>query len=227
MIGFEMGHGDMIFYARYIGELKARGVRQVAMICHPGLKKLFTALKDVDQLYSLNDEVPHNGWDYWSAPMSLPHYCLTTPTNIPAPIPYLQADPALVDLWRAKLSGTGMRVGLVWKGNALFENDGERSISTLQTFAPFADISNIHFVGLQKGQGETESPPEGMSWQAIGMQLNDFADTAAVIHNLDLIISVDTAVAHLAGAMGKICWVLLPDFRCDWRWQVGEDTTPW
>jgi tetratricopeptide (TPR) repeat protein len=227
MIGFEMGHGDMIFYSRYIAELKARGVRQVAMICHPGLKKIFACLEGVDQLYSLDDEVPPDRWDYWSPPMSLPHYCLTTTDSIPVAIPYLQADPVLVDQWSDKLPINGIRVGLVWKGNPLFENDADRSIPSLQEFAPLADIPGVHYIGLQKGPGETERPPLGMTWLGIGPQLNDFADTAAVIQNLDLVISVDTAVAHLAGAMGKPCWVLLPDFRCDWRWQAEGDVTPW
>jgi len=227
MIGFEMGHGDMIFYSRYIAELKARGVRSLAMICHPGLKKLFSTLAGVDQIYSLDEEVPPVGWDYWSPPMSLPHYCLTSSDNIPAPIPYLHADPLLVGQWTAVLPGDGLRVGLVWKGNPLFENDADRSISSLREFAPLADIPGVHYLGLQKGQGEQDIPPTGMNYQALGSKLTDFADTAAVIQNLDLVISVDTAVAHLAGAMDKTCWLLLPDFRTDWRWQIEGDTTCW
>jgi hypothetical protein len=116
---------------------------------------------------------------------------------------------------------------LVWKGNPLFENDADRSIPSLDLFAPLADIPGVQFISLQKGQGESERHPLGMKYLAIGPQLNDFADTAAVIDNLDLVITVDTAVAHLAGAMGKPCWVLLPDYRCDWRWQAEGDRTPW
>ena len=96
------------------------------------------------------------------------------------------------------------------------------------TLAPLAAVP-AHFVSLQKGAGENEAlqPPAGMSLHAIGPQLADFADTAAVIANLDLVISVDTAVAHLAGALGKPCWLLLPDYRCDWRWMTERGDSPW
>ncbi len=227
IIGFESGHGDMIFYSRYIRELRQQGVRRLAMICHPGLKKLFGTLAGVDQLYSFDDEVPATGWDYWTAPMSLPNFCMTRSHNIPAHIPYLFADSALVQHWQASLPSGGMRVGLVWRGNPQFENDTDRSIPSLLEFEPLADLPGVHFIGLQKGQGEDDIRPLGMDYLPLGKQFNDFADTAAVIQSLDLVISVDTAVAHLAGAMGKACWVLLPDYRCDWRWHAQGDTTPW
>ena len=227
IIGFEMGHGDMIFYSRYIRDLRAQGVRRLAMICHPGLKKLFGTLEGIDQLYSLDDEVPATGWDYWTPPMSLPHYCLTRSHNIPAAIPYLHADPTLAQHWKARLPQKGLLVGLVWRGNPLFENDADRSIGSLSEFEALADLPGVQFIGLQKGQGEQDVRPLGMNYLPLGKQLNDFADTAAVIRNLDLVISVDTAVAHLAGAMGKPCWLLLPDYRCDWRWHAQGDTTHW
>lgn len=227
MIGFEMGHGDMIFYARYVAELKARGVKTLGMICHPGLKRLFQTLQGIDMLYSFDDEIPAAGWDFWTPPMSLPHYCMTRSGNIPAAIPYLFADPQLVTQWRDKLSPTGLQVGLTWKGNPLFENDADRSIASLDEFSVFADLGGVQFIGLQKGAGENDIRPLGMPYTPLGKQLGDFADTAAVIASLDLVISVDTAVAHLAGAMGKPCWVLLPDYRCDWRWQAEWEDTAW
>jgi len=148
---------------------------------------------------------------------------------MPAAIPYLAAEPELVRLWTGRLPQQGLRVGLAWKGNPDFENDADRSLPSLATLAPLAAAGAVHFVSLQKGPGEDEAlnPPAGMSLYAAGPQLRDFADTAAVIANLDLVISVDTAVAHLAGAMGKPCWVLLPDYRCDWRWLTGRNDTPW
>ncbi|MET3108610.1 hypothetical protein AAKU67_003645 [Oxalobacteraceae bacterium GrIS 2.11] len=225
MIGFEAGHGDMIFYSRYISELKARGVSRLAMICHPGLKRLFGSLAGVDQLFSFSDEVPPTGWDYWSPPMSLPRNCLTRSNNIPTPIPYLHAEPALTEKWHARLPKDGLRVGLVWQGNPQFENDADRSIASVQTLIPLSAVSGVNLISLQKGLGEAEAVPFKM--MALGALLTDFAETAAVIQNLDLVISVDTAVAHLAGAMGKPCWVLLPDYRCDWRWHADSDTSPW
>jgi len=227
IIGFEAGHGDMIFYSRYIRELKAQGVKRLALICHPALKRLFATLDGVDQIFSFNDEVPATGWDYWTPPMSLPNYCLTRSHNIPASIPYLHAESLLVQQWSAKLPSQGLRVGLVWKGSPQFENDADRSVESLSEFAPLAELSGVQFVGLQKGQGEDDIRPLGLNILPLGPMLNDFADTAAVIQSLDLVISVDTAVAHLAGAMGKACWVLLPDYRCDWRWHAEGSSTLW
>ncbi len=233
IIGFEAGHGDMIFYCRYIIELKARGARHIALICHPGLKKLFETLSGVNALFAFNDNVPETGWDYWTPPMSLPLYCQTRLETVPVPIPYLHAELTKVVAWEARLSaslaGSGLRVGLVWRGNALFENDADRSIQSLAILAPLASVKGIHFISLQKGEGEAEAlnPPAGFELYTVSDQLNDFSDTAALVSCLDLVISVDTAVAHLAGAMGKLCWVLLPDYRADWRWHCDSNKTPW
>lgn len=160
--------------------------------------------------------------------MRLPGLFDTRLDSIPAPIPYLKPQPELVRHWRERLPQQGLRVGLAWKGNPDFENDADRSLPSLMTLAPLAAVP-AHFVSMQKGRGEAEAlqPPVGMSLHAIGPQLSDFADTAAVIANLDLVISVDTAVAHLAGALGKPCWLLLPDYRCDWRWMTERSDSPW
>lgn len=229
IIGFEMGHGDMIFYCRYISELKKRGASRISLICHPGLTQLFKTLSGVDEVFSFNDVVPASGWDYWTPPMSLPHYCQTSAGNFPTPIPYLHAEAAKIAYWKNVLPNDGLRVGLVWKGLALFENDADRSIQSLKVLEPLGAVAGVHFISLQKGQGEDEAlnPPAGLALQALGAQLNDFADTAAVIRCLDLVISVDTAVAHLAGAMGVPCWLLLPDYRPDWRWLTERTDTPW
>ena len=232
MIGFEAGHGDMIFYVRYIAQLKQRGVSRIALICHPGLVELFKTLAGVDQLFSWNDVVPQSGWDYWSPPMSLPYYCQSVPDTFPCAIPYLHAQPDKVVLWQLRLSEIAahkLKVGLVWRGSSLFENDADRSITELKTLLPLAAISEVHYISLQKGQGEAEAqdPPAGWNLLALGPQLDDFAETAAVIANLDLVISVDTAVAHLAGAMGIPCWVLLPDYRTDWRWLTDSADSLW
>jgi hypothetical protein len=161
--------------------------------------------------------------------MSIPYYCGTRIDSIPAPIPYLSADPALIAKWSRLRSLSGLRVGLAWKGNRLFENDADRSLPSLDLLAPLGTVSGVQFISLQKGSGEEEaqSPPAGFSVLHVGAKLQDFADTAAVIANLDLVISVDTAVAHLAGSMGKTCWVLLPDYRTDWRWLTERTDTPW
>lgn len=229
VIGFEAGHGDMIQFARYASLLKRMGAAEVALICHPGLQRLFGTLAGVDRLLAVGEDIPTEGWDFWTPPLSLPHYCRTTLDTIPASVPYLSAEPAGIADWAARLSGNGRRVGLVWKGNPRFENDADRSLPDLSVLAPLGGLAGIDFISLQKGTGEDEAlaPPPDLHLQAFGGQLTDFADTAALIANLDLVISVDTAVAHLAGALGKPCWVLLPDFRTDWRWLTGRNDSPW
>jgi len=224
IVCLEAGHGDMIHFIRYVSQLKAA---RVAVLCQPGLKRLLATLAGVDEVYALGEQVPED-WDFWTRAMRLPGLFGTEMGSIPAPIPYLSAEPELVRHWRDQLPQQGLRVGLAWKGNPNFENDADRSLPSLMTLAPLAAVP-AHFVSLQKGAGEDEAlrPPAGMSLHAIGPQLGDFADTAAVIANLDLVISVDTAVAHLAGAMGKPCWLLLPDYRCDWRWMTERDDSPW
>lgn len=227
VVTLEAGQGDMIHFCRYAAQLKKRGALRVAVICHAALKRLFATLEGVDVVYAPDEAIPANGWDYWTHPMRLP-LLLGADAGAGDTTPYLAAEPELVRHWAGRLPSQGLRVGLAWKGNPHFENDADRSLPSLQTLAPLATVP-AHFVSLQKGPGEDEAmdPPVGMQLYAAGPQLSDFADTAAVIANLDLVISVDTAVAHLAGAMGKPCWLLLPDYRCDWRWMTDRGDTPW
>jgi Tfp pilus assembly protein PilF len=228
-IGFEAGHGDMIQFCRYAKRVKELGAARVAIVCHPGLKTLFRTLPGVDQVFGFDETVPADGWDFWTLPMSLPQVFDTRIDNVYAPIPYLSADPARLRHWSAALPQDGLRVGLAWKGNANFENDADRSLRALQMLAPLGAVADVRFVSLQKGPGEEEAaqPPAGMSLYAAAGGLRDFSDTAALIASLDLVISVDTAVAHLAGALGVPCWLLLPDYRTDWRWLTERDDTPW
>lgn len=228
VIGFEAGHGDMIQFCRYAVMLKERGATRVSLICHPDLTGLFATLPGVDDVHSLLN-MPAADWDFWTLPMSLPHHCHTRLDNIPAPIPYLSADPEKIAKWAGLLPSSALRVGLAWKGNPRFENDADRSLPSLDMLAPLSRVEGVQFVSLQKGAGEEEAahPPEGMPLLALGPAMADFADTAAVMSNLDLIISVDTAVAHLAGALGAKCWLLLPDYRPDWRWLVERTDSPW
>lgn len=229
VIGLEAGHGDMIHFCRYAAMLKARGAERVEMVCHPGLQRLFATLAGVDRVHALGDALP-GGWDYWTRPMRLPGLFGTEMASIPADVPYLHAEPQLVAQWRDALPQQGPRVGLAWRGNANFENDADRSLPSLMSLAPLGAASDaVHFISLQKGPGEAEAltPPVGMYVHPLASRLQDFAETAALIANLDLVIAVDTAVAHLAGALGKPCWLLLPDYRCDWRWMADRDDTPW
>ncbi len=223
LVGCEAGHGDMLQFGRFCATLKARGAGHVSLLCHPPLMRLLATLPGVDALVAMGAPLPHT--DTWTPLLSLPALCQTRVDTVPAPVPYLRAEAGLRAAWAPRLPASGLRVGLVWKGNPQFENDAERSLAHLHQLAPLAAVPGIGFIGLQKGAGEAETAP----WLAtsLGPQLHDFADTAAIVDQLDLLISVDTAVAHLAGALGTPCWLLLPDYLTDWRWLTARSDTPW
>jgi hypothetical protein len=229
LISFEAGHGDVIQFCRYADVLKAQGAASITMICHPPLKALLEGMKSVNAVIAFDEQIPSSGWDFWTPLLSIPYYCKTRLDTIPANIPYLQAPRKLIEKWAALLPKNGLRVGLVWKGSTQFENDADRSLPSLAVLAPLGSVANVSFISLQKGAGEDEAiqPPSGLNLIHIGSQLTDFADTAAVVMNLDLIICVDTAIAHLAGALGKPCWVLLPEYKTDWRWMKDRTDSPW
>lgn len=229
LIGHEAGLGDAIQFCRYAAVLKARGAASITMLCHPPLKTLLAALEGVDAVIAFDEQIPTSGWDFWTPLLSIPFYCKTRLDSIPATIPYLQAPANRIAHWTSRLPSDGLRVGLVWKGNPLFENDADRSLPSLDVLAPLGTVAGVHFISLQKGAGEVEAanPPTGLPLINLGYQLEDFADTAAVVTGLDLVICVDTAVAHLTGALGKPCWVLLPDYKTDWRWMTDCSDSPW
>jgi len=165
-------------------------------------------------------------FDYHCPLLSLPRLLSTTIATIPAETPYLQADPERVAVWRARLEPyPGLRVGLVWAGNPAMGADGRRSIALAQ-LSSLADLPGATFVSLQTGASAAQSPPLGMVLLDWTDELIDFAETAALVEALDLIISVDTAVVHLAGALGRPVW-LLNRFDCCWRWLLGRDDSPW
>jgi len=233
LIGFEAGHGDMIQFCRYAAVLKKKGASRVDIVCHPALRTLFANMDGVNRVLAAEESFESPEWDFWTPPLSIPYHVKTRLDSIPADIPYLRADEGLAEKWSGVLSAVGppgeVRVGLVFKGNPRFENDVERSLPSLKTLGPLWDAKGVRFISLQKGQGEDEAadPPDGLPLVNLGSRITDFADTAAVVVNLDLIICVDTAVAHLAGALGRDCWVLLPDYKTDWRWLDGRTDSPW
>ena len=232
LIGIEAGLGDMIQFCRYATLLREKGAARVGLLCHPALTTLFASLVDVDAVIAADGEIPRTGWDCWVPLLSLPFHCQTRIETIPARLPYLTADPAKVAAWSAKLAAAAngrMKVGLVWKGNPRFENDADRSLPDLGALAPLGEVAGACFFSLQKGRGEDEAahPPAGLSIIDLAPAIDDFSDTAAIVANLDLVISVDTAVAHLAGALGKPCWILLPDYKTDWRWLDAREDSPW
>jgi hypothetical protein len=227
-ICFDAGFGDTIQFARYLAVLRARGAASVALICQPALKRLFASLAGLDRLFAFDEVVPESEWDFWAPIMSLP-FCLQTRLNsIPAALPYLRAEREKVASWAERLTPARLRVGLCWQGNPRFENDRDRSLPSLASLAPLADIADISFVSLQKDSAEPARDLSlGSAILDAAPQLHDFSDTAAAIANLDLIISVDSAVAHLAGALAKPIWLLLPRYRTDWRWLSEREDSPW
>lgn len=218
--------GDMLMLCRYASVLRQQGATRVSILCHAPLKILLQTLAGVDTVLAIGEAVPDHGWDYWAPILSLPGLCGTTLETIPLLPSYLHAQPQAVQDSAGRLPPARLRVGLAWKGNPGFENDAERSLASLDTLAPLAAVDGIEFVSLQKGAGEDETCA-ALALVAGGAALADMADTASLIANLDLVISVDTAVAHLAGALGKPCWLLLPDYLPDWRWLAGRLDSPW
>ena len=222
----EAGMGDMLLLCRYASVLRQRGASRVSILCHAPLKTLLQTLRDIDGVIAIGEAVPADGWDCWAPVLSLPGLSGTTLETIPCSTAYLRAQTPAVQDWAARLPQARLRVGLAWKGNAQFENDDARSLAALDALAPLGAVEGIAFFSLQKGAGEDETCA-ALPLVAGGAALADMADTAALIANLDLVISVDTAVAHLAGALGKPCWLLLPDYLPDWRWLAGRLDSPW
>jgi len=211
--------------------LKAQGLKHLALACKPPLKALFAGQSVADQVIGDDDWRPEMAaeFDFWCYPLSLPLHFGTTLENIPAKIPYLRAEPDRMARWATRLPRAAFRVGLVWKGRATHGNDANRSLPSLATLAPLWSIPDIAFVSLQKGAGEDEvgAAPANLPLTHLGGEVADFADSAAILSQLDLLICVDTAIAHLAGALGVPCWVLLPDFGTDWRWLEDRADSPW
>jgi hypothetical protein len=230
LVGLEGGYGDMIQFARFATTLKQAGARHVTLLCPPPLLALLATLDGVDELLPSDGLLPPARWDCWTSATSVPRHLNTRPDTLPATGPYLQAEPAAVARWQLRLHQAlptaALRIGLVWKGNPAFENDDERSLPSIDVLAPLAALPGVQFVSLQKGAGEDEARRAPVALH-LGGEIGSFADTAAIVQALDLVICVDTAVAHLAGALGKPCWVLLPQQMTDWRWLTGRGDSPW
>ncbi|HEX4793403.1 MAG TPA: tetratricopeptide repeat-containing glycosyltransferase family protein [Humisphaera sp.] len=219
----EQGLGDTIQFIRYVPLVKARG-GDVTVGVQPALRRLLTGQCGIDRILTAGGSIP--AFAVHAPFMSLPRLMGTTQYTVPADMPYLRAEPALSAQWKARLANyPGLKVGVVWAGSAHHTRDKTRSIR-LEAFAPLAQAKNVTWISLQKGDQATQPRPPGLELLDWTQELDDFADTAGLIDNLDLVIAVDTAVAHLAGAMGKKTWVLIP-FAPDWRWMTRRNNTPW
>jgi hypothetical protein len=227
----EQGLGDTLQFCRYAPLAAALGARVVLEV-QPSLLRLLQRLEGVEQVVAQGDPLPD--FDWHCPLMSLPLAFGTTPETVPAPLPYLAADPALAAAWRERIAPLpGVRVGLVWAGSSrawmphAVGVDRRRSMR-LADMAPLGDVEGCSFVSLQLGPpaAQLRTPPEGLVVHDVADGLADFAETAALVDNLDLVITVDTAVAHLAGALGRPVW-LLNRFDTCWRWLLDRDDSPW
>jgi tetratricopeptide (TPR) repeat protein len=215
----EQGLGDAIQMVRYAALLAGDG--PVFWAAPTSLRRLLTGVAGITELLTPEDAMPPH--DLHCSVMSLPRLCRTTLATIPGGVPYLRADPAQAAAWRARLSdSTGRKIGLAWQGNPEYLLDKLRSISP-ERLRLLDGARDTNFVSLQLPRPPVAPPlpmidPTG--------ELSDFADTAALMAALDLIITVDTSVAHLAGALGRPVW-LLNRFNTDWRWLMDRDDSPW
>ena len=223
----EQGLGDTLQFVRYLPLLKSL-CGTLILETRKALMELLNGFPGIDELVERStDGNPAVAFDYYLPLLSLPGIFNTTPENIPGKVPYLYADPDKIAYWRDRLETKNFKVGLVWAGRPLHANDHNRSCN-LDQFASLATIAGVRLYGLQKGPAADQSA----HWSAcpdfenLGQEFEDFSDTAAAIACLDLVISVDTSVAHLAGAMAKPVWVLLP-FIPDWRWMMDRTDSPW
>ncbi len=227
LIHAEQGLGDSMQFIRYAEPLAARGAR-VVVACDRALIALFRRVRGVVEAVDKNGTMPP--FDLWIDQMSLPRVTRTRLDTIPVPGAYLSADPARASAWRRDLAAAiaaGPKIGLVWAGNPQHSNDRRRSMP-VEAVRPLVAVPGLAFVSLQVGahSRDVERLKPAPIVDITG-RLTDFMETAAVVDNLDLVIAVDTSVAHLAGAMGKPVWTLLP-FDPDWRWVVARpDDTPW
>lgn len=220
LIHAEQGFGDTIHFCRYLPQLVELGA-QVVFECHPQLTALMTTLGSGITVVAMGRALPV--FDLQLPLLSLPHLFATTFDLIPATVPYVAPPADRLAFWRSVLPedrAKPRRVGLCWAGKSY--PDPGRSIPA-ELLAPLAGCNEVSFVSLQVG---TDTPAPAVPLIDLTMLLNDFADTAALVAQLDLVITIDTAVAHLAGALGVPVWILAP-FAPDWRWGLVRENCPW
>jgi Flp pilus assembly protein TadD len=231
LVWHEEGFGDTLQLARYLPMLAEAGAQVTVLVPGPLIRLLRgMAGAGITVIQTGDGAVPPH--DFQCPFLSLPGAFQATTGNLPS-APYLFADPELAAVWSARLPSTGLRAGLVWAGQARHWLQGFASVDRrrsvgLAAFAPLAAVRGVRFISLQAGTAAAQGlePPPGMELTDPMDMVHDFADTAAIIANLDLVISVDTSVAHLAGAMGKPVF-LLDRFDNCWRWLHGRTDSPW
>ncbi|KVM89593.1 tetratricopeptide repeat protein [Burkholderia stagnalis] len=227
----EQGHGDQIQLVRYVKRLKMLGAKWITLVCSAATRPLFSTLREVDAVVARDTFNPstcpyHDFWTYiWSIPVNLRE----SPTSIPATLPYLHAPRNSVFKWDRMMPRGRLRVGLVWKGDSRNPNDQARSLPDLKTLIPLWQINDVTFVSLQKEatSAQIQDRIGDRFIVNLGNRVADFADLAAIVSRLDLVIGVDTAVMHLSAALGKPTWILLSNVATDWRWTCAGTKSAW
>jgi Flp pilus assembly protein TadD len=225
LVHAEQGYGDSLQFCRLAPLAATRGLRVILEV-PAALARLVATLAGVEQVVVQGEKLPP--FDLHCPMLSLPMALGTTIETIPASASYLHADPAQAARWRARLAGDGPWVGLAWAGNPRPNSPGGAALDRRRSIAPellsplFA-VPGVRFVSLQKGG---PPPPPGAPLLDAMDEMRDFCDTASLLTNLDLVITVDSAVAHLAGALGRPVW-LLDRYDCCWRWLLGRRDSPW
>lgn len=222
----EQGFGDAIQFVRYAPLVAQRG-GNVILSCSPKLVELFRSVAGVAAVHDAEQPPPHA--DTCCSLLSLPRLFRTTLETIPATVPYLRPPEAPARQWKTTLgaSGAGLKVGLYWSTESKNRMTPLRSLE-LDMLAPLAGIRGVVYFSLQRGAAAAQAarPPQGMALVDQSAALGDFSDDAALIANLDLVISINTATAHLAGALGRRVWTLV-HYPADWRWLADRDDSPW
>jgi Flp pilus assembly protein TadD len=220
----EQGLGDTLMFGRYVPLVAARGGNVIFEV-QTRLHRLLSRTPGAAQVIRRGEAHPEVDWQ--CPLLSLPWAFGTELNSIPAPVPYNHLDPPSVAAWRQRLDGNSLRIGLAWGGSPTFPHERWRCIS-LEQLAPLTRLAGTTFYSLQMGPQACQVKQLGSRVQIIDLQdeQKDLADTAAIVANLGLVISVDTSVAHLAGAIGKPVWVLLHKSP-DWRWLLERDDSPW
>jgi hypothetical protein len=224
----DQGYGDVIQFSRYIPWAMER-CPTIAVACSRELHSALGQFAGVGKIFDHWDDKPD--FAAWLPLSGLPRLAGTRLDTIPAAVPYLRAEPAKVAEWRERLDVLSprnyRRIGIAWAGRPTHSNDDNRS-ARLATFAPLAALPEVTLVSLQKGDAQAQI---GGFWGRapllnLGPEIRDYGDTMAIVDALDLIVTVDTSVGHLAGAMGKPVWIMLP-YAPDWRWLLERSDSPW
>ena len=230
LVWHEQGMGDQIQLCRYLPILKSLGAERITLVCATSLKSLFQRLDGADKLLTVAElgDIPTH--DYWTFPLSLPLHCCTTPSNIPAAIPYLYADEKLQhDISTHLTNIPEFKVGICWQGAKGYGSDADRSPG-LGPFKQLFALQGVRFFTLQCGSRDEFLLGAGPAAFDLGHEIDSltppFEETAALIMSLDLVITCDTSIGHLAGALGRPVWVVL-QFVPDWRWMMEREDSPW